>query len=125
MSAATDQPLNVAFVIPYFFPAMQYGGQPRSAFELARALVKRGHRVKVLTTDSAGDARLPAGHRNIEGIDVIYYPNLSNRLAFRHRIFWPAMMFRDMTRELAGSNMLHIHELRSTLSVKAHTAAAT
>ena len=56
MPAATDQPLSV---IPYFYPAMQYGGQPRSAFELAHALVKRGHRVKVLTTDSAAMPGFP------------------------------------------------------------------
>src|SRR6266566_5260882 len=125
MPAATDQPLSVAFVIPYFYPARHYGGTPQSAYEVARALVKRGHRVKVLTTDSAGDARLPAGRRNIEGIDVVYYPNLSNRLAFRRRIFWPAAMFREMTQELAGSDILHIHELRSMLSVKAHKIAVT
>ena len=117
MKAAVDRPLNITFVIPYFYPAWQYGGQPRSAYE------KRGHHVKVLTTDSAGDHRLPTGHSIVDGIDVIYYRNFSNWLAFRQRLFWPAAMFRELDRQLAGSDILHIHELRSTLSVPARNAA--
>lgn len=115
--------MNVVFVIPYFYPAWQYGGQPRSAYELARALVHRGHHVKVLTTDSAGDSRLPSGRQVIDGIEVIYYRNLSNRLAFRQRIFWSPALFREVTHQLANADLLHIHELRSTLTVAAHRAA--
>jgi glycosyltransferase involved in cell wall biosynthesis len=115
--------LKITFVIPYFYPAWQYGGQPRSAYELARALVKRGHHVKVLTTDSAGQQRLLPGRRDVDGIEVIYYRNISNWLAFKKRIFGPMSMFREMKAQLAGSDILHIHELRSTLSVSAHAAA--
>ena len=122
------QALRVTFVIPYFYPAWQYGGQPRSAYELARALVKRGHRIKVLTTDSAGEARLSVsqignGHCVVDGIEVIYYRNVSNGLAFRQRLFWPAKLFREIDRELEGADLLHIHELRSTLSIPAYRAA--
>jgi glycosyltransferase involved in cell wall biosynthesis len=123
MPEPSGQLLNVTFVIPYFYPAWRYGGQPRSAFELARALVRRGHRVKVLTTDSAGDKRLAAGRKSVEGVEVIYYRNVSNWLAFHERIFWPVAMFRELHRELAGSDLIHIHELRSTISVFAYRAA--
>src|SRR2546422_988522 len=41
--------MRVAFVIPYFYPAMWYGGTPRAAYETARALVRRGHEGTVLT----------------------------------------------------------------------------
>ena len=126
--ASSDQKLSVTFVIPYFYPAWQYGGQPRSAFELARALVLRGHRVKVLTTDSGGQRRLSAdqigdGSRTVDGVEVVYYRNVSNWLAFRQRLFFPVKMFRDFDRELTGADLLHIHELRSTLSVPACRAA--
>jgi glycosyltransferase involved in cell wall biosynthesis len=123
MTNSAAQALNITFVIPYFYPAWEYGGQPRSAYELARALVQRGHRVKVLTTDSAGHSRLSAGHRQVDGIDVTYYRNLSNWLAFRKRIFWPPDLWREMKSEISGSDILHIHELRSTLSVFAYKAA--
>jgi len=123
MAHALNRPLKISVVIPYFYPAWQYGGQPRSAFELARSLVRHGHSVKVLTTDSAGNSRLPAGRRNVEGIDVIYYRNIWNRLAFRQRLFWPPGLFRELEHELVGSDVIHIHELRSTLAIPAYRTA--
>jgi glycosyltransferase involved in cell wall biosynthesis len=118
--------MRIAFVIPYFYPALQYGGQPKSCYDLARALVHRGHAVTVVTTDSAGSTRLPLnalGPTDLHGIKVFYYPNLSNRLAFRQRIFLPFGLFRDMRARLEANDVVHIHELRSTLSVSAFRAA--
>jgi glycosyltransferase involved in cell wall biosynthesis len=118
--------MRIAFVIPYFYPALQYGGQPKSCYDLARALVHRGHAVTVLTTDSAGGTRLAlnaVAPTDPHGIKVFYYPNLSNRLAFRHRLFLPYGLFRDMHARLAANDVVHIHELRSTLTVSAFRAA--
>jgi len=120
--------VKITFVIPYFYPAWQYGGQPRSAFELARALVRRGHSVEVLTTDSIGDARLPgmtgrSVTQNVEGIQVTYYRNLSNTLAYRQRLFWPSGFFAEIRKRLQGRDIVHIHELRSFLTVAAARAA--
>jgi len=84
--------------------------------------------VRVLTTDSGGAKRL--GHigknekRNVEGIDVLYYSNLSNSLAYRHRFFWPPEFFRRVHEELLHTQILHVHELRSTISVSAYRSAA-
>src|SRR5689334_837980 len=116
--------MRITFVIPYFYPAWEYGGQPRSAYELARALVQRGHRITVLTTDSGGKSRLrETGRQQVDGIDVVYYRNLSNDLAYRYRLFWPSRMFRDVAAQIAESELVHIHELRSTTSVLAYRAA--
>jgi glycosyltransferase involved in cell wall biosynthesis len=120
--------VKISFVIPYFFPAWQYGGRPRSAFELARGLVRRGHSVHVLTTDSGGAARLPDLHgrspsRTIEGIEITYHKNISNYLAYRHRLFWPPSFFSQIQSQLQGSELVHIHELRSFLSASAARAA--
>ena len=121
--------MKISFVIPYFFPAWQYGGQPRSAFELARGLVLRGHSVHVLTTDCGGAARLPHLHgrspsRTIDGIEITYHKNISNYLAYRHRLFWPPSFFSQIHSQLQGSELVHIHELRSFLSASAARAAA-
>lgn len=121
--------MKIVFVIPYFFPALQYGGQPRSAFELARGLARRGHQIKVLTTDSGGGRRLSrevTGERAVQltdGIEVTYYRNVSNHLAFRHRLFWPPAFFCDLNKQLPGCDLIHIHELRSFLTVAAAAAA--
>src|SRR5206468_203743 len=48
--------MRIGFIIPYFYPAFEYGGTPRVAYEFARCLVRRGHEVTVVTTDS-GDRR--------------------------------------------------------------------
>jgi glycosyltransferase involved in cell wall biosynthesis len=124
----TKSVLKIAFVIPYFYPAWEYGGQPRSAYELARALVQLGHSVRVLTTDSGGHRRLSIPSVKcwqdvVEGIEVLYYRNLSNRLAFHQRIFWSPSLFRDLQRQLVGMDIVHIHELRSTVSVAGYSAA--
>ena len=120
--------MRIVFVIPYFYPAWEYGGQPRSAFELAKGLVMEGHTVKVLTTDSGGANRLRdvsndnGNARNVEGIEVFYYRNISNGLAFRYRIFWPPNFFRDIQKQLSTADLVHIHELRTTLTIAAFHA---
>ena len=119
-----QEKMRITFVIPYFYPSWEYGGQPRSAYELARALATRGHRIKVLTTDSGGKNRLnEVGRREIDGIEVIYYRNFSNYLADRYRFCWPPEMFSDLASEIDGSDVIHIHELRSTPSVLAYRVA--
>src|SRR5262245_659048 len=120
--------MHIAFVIPYFYPALQYGGQPKSCYDLARALSRRGHKVTVLTTDSGGLARLqldggkPA-RRNFDSIEVLYYPNLSNYLAYHHRLFLPLGLFHDVRRPFAPYAIAHVHELRSPPTVAAYNAA--
>jgi glycosyltransferase involved in cell wall biosynthesis len=120
--------MHIAFVIPYFYPALQYGGQPKSSYDLARALARRGHKVTVLTTDSGGSTRLDLDEakpatRNLDGIDVLYYANLSNYLAFHHRIFLPFGLFHNLRRHLAKCDVVHVHELRSPPTVAAYRAA--
>jgi len=118
--------MRIVFVIPYFYDAWAYGGQPRSAYEMAKALVVRGHTVEVLTTDSGGTHRLKIPEKGlpgvIDGITVYYYPNISNALAFNQRIFLPFAFFRDVARRIRGADVVHIHELRSFLSVSAASA---
>src|SRR2546427_9197631 len=118
--------MRIAFVIPYFYPALQYGGTPRVAYEFARGLVRRGHEVSVLTTDSAGEKRIKkdSASRNggLEGIQISYYPNVSNYLAYRQRLFLPVQLFRNIHHDLSSIEIVHIHEFRSLLSVAAHSA---
>src|SRR4051794_9730368 len=116
--------MHVGIVIPYFPPAWQYGGTPRAAFNLARALVDRGHAIRVLTTDSGGLSRLPSGSASQwRGIEVHYYRNISNHLAYRHRLFLPPAFYTQIEKQLSGCDVLHIHEFRSTLTPRAVRAA--
>jgi glycosyltransferase involved in cell wall biosynthesis len=105
--------VRIGFVTPYFYPDWHYGGTPRAAFELARALANHGHEVRVLTTGSA------SGTKEIEGIRVRYCENISDRLAYRQRLFLPRQFRRELEQHLAGCDLFHIHEFRSTLTVPA------
>ena len=121
--------MKIAFVIPSFYQAWDYGGPPRVAYDLACALVERGHVVRVLTTDSGGRKRIAdvdrdsIREREPDGLETVYYRNLSNYLAYTHRIFLPLELFRSMKQQLAGFEVVHVHEFRSTLAVPAYRAA--
>jgi glycosyltransferase involved in cell wall biosynthesis len=61
MSAALGQAgnrLRVLHVMPWFYPAMIYGGPAQSVHDLARATSRAGCKVRVLTTNANGDANL-------------------------------------------------------------------
>lgn len=61
--------MHIAILIPWFLP--QIGGAEISAYELARHLVARGHRVGVITPRFC---REWPGRETIEGISVYRYP---------------------------------------------------
>ncbi len=121
--------MRIAFVIPYFVEAWEYGGPPRSAYEIARGMANRGHAMKVLTTDTGGRARLSSrqqsdiSSRCHENLKIRHYRNISNRLAFRHRFFLAPTLSSRIRNELDGYDLIHIHELRSMTSVSAYRAA--
>src|SRR5947209_1816600 len=56
--ANPDEGLRVLHVMPWFYPAMIYGGPAQSVYDLARATSRAGCKVRVLTTNANGDANL-------------------------------------------------------------------
>ena len=116
-------------VTPYFYPAWDYGGPPRSAHSLATALARRGGSLKIFTTDTGGVRRLSpaeisqASKEASRSLDVRYCRNLSNWLAFRHRLFLPTGLFGTLDRNLEDCELIHVHELRSFVTVAARRAA--
>src|SRR5206468_2550781 len=48
--------------------------------------------------------------------------NVSNSLAYRHRLFVPPGFFLDVRRRLSKNQIVHIHDLRSFLSVACYSA---
>lgn len=125
------RPLNLLHVTPYYEAAWGYGGIPRVASAVCRALSGRGHRVTVATTDARdGQARVAGGGRwaawesgGSGGVRVRVFPNLSNRLAFRRQFFVPlglGAFLRDSLREF---DLVHVHGHHHLLSVQATRAA--
>jgi glycosyltransferase involved in cell wall biosynthesis len=103
-------PLRVLQVVPYFHPAWAYGGIPRLAWGLSRALRERGHEVSVVTTDALDAAsRLPAGPVDVGGIPVVRLRNLSNSLAYYHQLFLPLGAGPALAGALSSADVVHLH----------------
>lgn len=108
------------------FPPRAFGGGTSIAYTLARKLVERGHEVCVYTTDvgNTPNDRLAVPHaakRN--GINVRYFRNVNNYLAFTHRIFLPLRMAFTLRDEIESFDVVHIHYFRTLMSVIAHSYA--
>ncbi|HEX5501410.1 MAG TPA: glycosyltransferase [Thermomicrobiales bacterium] len=106
--------MHIVYVIPYFAPAWGYGGPPRVMYDAARRLVRRGHAVTVLTTDALdGERRVAPRQAKLDGITVRYLPNLSNRLAWKAKIFLPLGFRRALEALLPSADVIHLSDFRS------------
>jgi glycosyltransferase involved in cell wall biosynthesis len=105
--------MRITYVIPYFAPAWAYGGPPRLAYDLARQLVAAGHCVNVLTTDALDERRRARPRReSMQGIQVERLPNVSNRLAWRYKLFFPRGFGPAFRRALDKCDVVHLFDFR-------------
>ena len=75
-------PVRILRVIPRYAPAWKYGGSVRFSYDLDSALVTRGFRITVYTTDQLDEHQRSAVRREcLHGIDVQRFPNPWNYLA--------------------------------------------
>ncbi|MBI3764837.1 MAG: glycosyltransferase, partial [Chloroflexi bacterium] len=81
--------MRILHIIPYFYPAWAYGGTCRAAWELSRALVRKGHDVVVFTTDALdATSRARPVFEVVDGVEIHRFRNVNNSLAW-NRIFLP------------------------------------
>src|SRR4051794_1786159 len=102
--------LRILHVVPYYEQAWAYGGIPRLATTITRALARRGHAVTVCTTD-VRDSRTRASRTSLneDGVDVRMFRNASNAIAYHFQFFTP-MGLRRFLRQAAGSfDIAHLH----------------
>ena len=114
--------MKILQVTPAFVPS-KFGGVKAVSYNLSRTLAKRGHEVTVYTTDAdIGYSRLRGvyGIRNVDGIDVRYFRNLSNLLAWRHHLWLPLGMIKAMKKEIKTFDIIHLHDFRSIQNIIAH-----
>src|SRR6266542_504082 len=115
--------LRILHVVPYYEQAWAYGGIPRLATAMTRALARRGHHVTVCTTDVRDqDSRAARDRARADGVDVRVFPNVSNALAYHHQLFTPIGM-RSFLRSSAHSfDVAHIHACHNLPAVMAASA---
>lgn len=113
--------MNLLHVIPYYAPAWAYGGSVRAATELTRALVRAGHRVTVLTTDTLSPTeRAPVLRETLDGVEVMRVRNLSNALRGRLNLSTPRGMATAARTLIAEQqiDLVHCHELRTVENLR-------
>ena len=107
------------------FPPRKFGGITASSYILAKNLVERRHEVTVYTTDindRYSRIRDIKGVKNIDGIQVHYFKNISNWLA-SSRLYLPIGMISVIKRELNKFDIIHLNEFRSFQSIIVHRYA--
>ena len=108
-------PIRILRVIPRYAPAWRYGGSVKFSYDLDAALVERGFRVTVYTTDQIDQRnRSPVTHECLHGIDIHRFPNPLNYLA--SQAAWVGLYPRGMKRALhntvADFDLVHVTEAR-------------
>lgn len=98
------------------FPPRKYGGVTAISYITAKALKKRGHDVTVYTTDVGNNpySRLdvpPVG--NLDGVSVHYFRNLSNFIAYKHRILSPLGIIPALLKNIRNFDVIHLNGLRN------------
>jgi glycosyltransferase involved in cell wall biosynthesis len=113
--------MEILQVISSFYPAYAYGGALKTAYDLSKHLVELGHNVTVYTTD-VFDSESRYKCKNpvlIEGIEIYYFKNFSNKLAYNNLPFAPSMAIH-LRKNIKKFDVVHIHEYRSFQAILAH-----
>ncbi|MFC1980924.1 glycosyltransferase [Chloroflexota bacterium] len=113
--------MNILHITPYFVPAWYYGGPVQVAYGVSKELVKRGHKVTVYTTDTLNaNGRIGERKEAIDGIEVKRFRNLSNSIAYSHKIFLSPGMLPAIRKEISSFDIIHMHEYRTVQNVIVH-----
>jgi len=111
--------MRILQVIPAYKPSIAYGGASIVAHKISKILSQRGHNVTIYTTD-ANDrkSRIHPRARFIDGIEVYYFRNVSNSLAYDYKIFLsPSMLGRFKKGEF---DIIHAHDFRTFQNIIVH-----
>lgn len=116
--------MNILLGALYYEPAWAYAGVPKLVYDLARALVRRGHEVTVCTTDVLDEReRITVLEEVSHGVRIVRFRNVSNRLAYHLKIFIPTRMRRWLAANVACFEVVHLFDARTLLNAWAARAA--
>ncbi|MGZ3439169.1 MAG: glycosyltransferase [Polyangia bacterium] len=105
-------------VIPYYEPAVEFGGVQTVTRHLAEAMARRGHAVTVLTTDAASrTARFPELREVVRGVEVVRVRNASQRLVAAN-LYTPRGLVHALDELLPKHDLLHVHDLFNWLTYR-------
>ena len=103
---------KILIVSPFFAPAYSYWWIVRVAYDHALGLVKKWFDVTVITTDVFDEKkRLSKLNEEMDGIKVIRFKNLDNKLAKFQNLYIPFWMRKWMKNNISQYDVVHIHDI--------------
>lgn len=113
--------MRILQITPTFIPS-RFGGI-NLFFNLSKSLVRRGHEVVVYTTDIRDRySRLSdiQGTRDIDGIKVYYFGNISHSLSTKYLLSLPMGMAMAVKIEISNFDIIHLHNIRTFQNIIIH-----
>lgn len=116
--------MRILQIIPYYPPALSFGGPPQVMFTLGRELVRRGHSVSVYTTDALDienlKARIEQQDDDINGVKVHRFRRM------RYTVSIPLSFFQFLTvgfekkysQQMGNFDIVHIAGIRYLLTMR-------
>jgi glycosyltransferase involved in cell wall biosynthesis len=105
--------MKILYHIPYYKPALIYGGPTITTANLCEALVTAGAEVTVITTNANGKERLSIPLKqalNLNGVTVYYYP-----LGFTSRYFYSPSLLNDFASHIVDYDIVVLDALMTYL----------
>jgi len=97
--------LRILHVCPFFYPVL--GGLERVVLQLSVAMVDRGHRVTVFSSDLSRNGRIETHREVVQGIEILRFSNWFRLGPFAS--FWPQFCLELRAREF---DVVHAHSYR-------------
>ena len=114
--------LRVLQVVPYYPPALSFGGPPQVMLDLGKELVRRGHSVTVYTTDvltvENWKARVKESDAELNGIKVKHFSRkrYSDKLPTKFLKFLVAGVDEHCAQHRKDFDIVHISEITHPLN---------
>jgi glycosyltransferase involved in cell wall biosynthesis len=107
--------MHILHLTPYYAPAYVFGGVVRSCEGMARALVRHGHTVTVVTTDALNQTQRYRDSLDeiMDGVRVVRVRNASPRLRGQANLSTPFGMRKIVPELLETVDIIHCHEFRT------------
>ncbi len=97
--------MKITYVCPFFYPVK--GGMENHVLNLARQMVKKGHEVEVLTSNSLRNKKINIGKENYNGISIVRFNTLFNIGEFSPVFISVLNYIRK-----SNSDIIHVHAYR-------------
>ncbi len=104
--------MKILQVVPYLYPALSYGGPAVLVYQLAKELSKR-YELSIYTTDAFDEKRRlrPSDIKeDPRYFSVTYSKNLSNCMAYKHKIFFSPSMIYTFWKKKDEVDLVHLHD---------------